>query len=116
MTTSFAELGLNEQILAGVEDLGFTTPTPVQEQAIPLVLQGRDVIASAQTGTGTTCAFALPVLQNLTEASRAAREEIVAHVDDAADVADEAPDVLADEVPGESLSVPASSSSSSIKD
>ena len=63
MTTSFAELGLNEQILAGVDALGFTTPTPVQEQAIPLVLEGRDVVASAQTGTGKTAAFTLPALQ-----------------------------------------------------
>ena len=57
MTTTFAELGLNEQILAGVEALGFTTPTPVQAEAIPAVLQGRDVVASAQTGTGKTAAF-----------------------------------------------------------
>ena len=63
MTTSFAELGLNEQILAGVEALGFTQPTPVQAQAIPLVLEGRDIVASAQTGTGKTAAFALPALQ-----------------------------------------------------
>ena len=63
MTTSFAELGLNEQILAGVDALGFTQPTPVQEQAIPLVLEGRDIVASAQTGTGKTAAFALPTLQ-----------------------------------------------------
>ena len=60
---TFAELGLNEQILAGVEDLGFTTPTPVQAQAIPEVLRGRDIVASAQTGTGKTAAFALPTLQ-----------------------------------------------------
>ena len=63
MTTSFAELGLNEQILAGVTALGFTTPTPVQAQAIPVVLTGRDIVASAQTGTGKTAAFALPTLQ-----------------------------------------------------
>ena len=63
MNTSFAELGLNEQILAGVEALGFETPTPVQAQAIPVVLEGRDVVASAQTGTGKTAAFALPALQ-----------------------------------------------------
>ncbi|MBR3235478.1 MAG: DEAD/DEAH box helicase [Atopobiaceae bacterium] len=63
MTTTFAELGLNEQILAGVDALGFTQPTPVQEQAIPLVLQGRDLVASAQTGTGKTAAFTLPALQ-----------------------------------------------------
>jgi ATP-dependent RNA helicase RhlE len=65
MDNAFAELGLNEQILAGVESLGFTQPTPVQEQAIPLVLEGRDLVASAQTGTGKTAAFALPTLQRI---------------------------------------------------
>ena len=65
MTTSFAELGLNEQILAGVNALGFSTPTPVQTGAIPEVLAGRDVVASAQTGTGKTAAFALPTLQRI---------------------------------------------------
>ena len=65
MTTSFAELGLNEQILAGVNALGFSTPTPVQAGAIPEVLAGRDVVASAQTGTGKTAAFALPTLQRI---------------------------------------------------
>ena len=65
MTTSFAELGLNEQILAGVDALGFSTPTPVQTGAIPEVLAGRDVVASAQTGTGKTAAFALPTLQRI---------------------------------------------------
>ncbi|MGN0076056.1 MAG: DEAD/DEAH box helicase [Parafannyhessea sp.] len=75
MNKTFAELGLDEHILQGVEALGFTTPTPVQEQAIPLVLAGRDVIASAQTGTGKTAAFALPILQLIEPYSRAAREE-----------------------------------------
>lgn len=65
MTSSFAELGLNEQILAGVDALGFSTPTPVQAGAIPEVLAGRDVVASAQTGTGKTAAFALPTLQRI---------------------------------------------------
>ncbi|MGN0287629.1 MAG: DEAD/DEAH box helicase, partial [Atopobiaceae bacterium] len=74
-TSKFAELGLNEQILAGVEALGFTDPTPVQAQAIPLVLAGKDVVASAQTGTGKTAAFALPVLQVIQPYSRAAREQ-----------------------------------------
>ena len=68
MTTSFAELGLNEQILAGVDSLGFTEPTPVQAQAIPVVLEGRDIVASAQTGTGKTAAFGLPTLQLVTGA------------------------------------------------
>ena len=75
MNKSFAELGLDEHILRGIDALGFTTPTPVQEQAIPLVLAGRDVIASAQTGTGKTAAFALPILQLIAPYSRAAREE-----------------------------------------
>ncbi|MCI1665757.1 MAG: DEAD/DEAH box helicase [Atopobiaceae bacterium] len=65
MSTSFAELGLNEHILEGVDALGFTEPTPVQAQAIPSALEGRDIVASAQTGTGKTCAFALPVLQRI---------------------------------------------------
>ena len=69
MTTSFAELGLNEQILAGVDALGFSTPTPVQADAIPAVLAGRDVVASAQTGTGKTAAFALPTLQRIADKS-----------------------------------------------
>lgn len=67
MTTSFAELGLNEQILAGVDALGFSMPTPVQAGAIPEVLAGRDVVASAQTGTGKTAAFALPTLQRIAD-------------------------------------------------
>ena len=69
MTTSFAELGLNEQILAGVDALGFSMPTPVQADAIPEVLAGRDVVASAQTGTGKTAAFALPTLQRIADKS-----------------------------------------------
>lgn len=69
MITSFAELGLNEQILAGVDALGFSMPTPVQAGAIPEVLAGRDVVASAQTGTGKTAAFALPTLQRIADKS-----------------------------------------------
>ncbi len=72
MDTTFAELGLNERILQGVEALGFDTPTPVQAQAIPAVLAGRDVVASAQTGTGKTAAFTLPVLQLIAEPPRSA--------------------------------------------
>ena len=73
MTTTFAELGLNEQILAGVEALGFAEPTPVQEAAIPAVLEGRDVVASAQTGTGKTAAFALPALQRISDTRASSR-------------------------------------------
>ena len=65
MEITFAELGLNEQILAGVATLGFNAPTPVQAEAIPAVLAGKDVVASAQTGTGKTAAFMLPTLQRI---------------------------------------------------
>ncbi|MEE0026146.1 MAG: DEAD/DEAH box helicase, partial [Atopobiaceae bacterium] len=105
MCNSFAELGLNEQILAGVEALGFTTPTPVQAQAIPAVLEGRDVVASAQTGTGKTAAFALPVLQRIAPASRAAREDLVRQMPANVD-SDAASDVQLDAIPQDSLSVP----------
>ena len=81
MTTSFAELGLNEQILAGVEDLGFTEPTPVQAESIPLVLQGRDIVASAQTGTGKTAAFALPTLQLIASMDGASTAAVTAEGD-----------------------------------
>ena len=80
MINLFAELGLNEQILEGVEALGFTVPTPVQSKAIPEVLAGRDIIASAQTGTGKTAAFALPILQVIADASRTAREKQAAEI------------------------------------
>ena len=65
MTTSFHELGLSEKTLAAVERLGYEEPTPVQQQAIPLVLEGRDIIAAAKTGTGKTAAFSLPTMDRL---------------------------------------------------
>ncbi len=61
----FADLGLSEPILAALRDLGYDEPTPIQEQAIPAMLGGRDVIAHAQTGTGKTAAFALPIIERL---------------------------------------------------
>jgi ATP-dependent RNA helicase RhlE len=62
---SFASLGLSEPLLRALDELGFATPTPVQLQAIPAIRSGRDVMAAAQTGTGKTAAFALPLLQRL---------------------------------------------------
>jgi ATP-dependent RNA helicase RhlE len=62
---SFAVLGLSEKMLEGVRAMGYTEPTPIQLRAIPLVLSGKDVIGSAQTGTGKTAAFALPILSKL---------------------------------------------------
>lgn len=62
---SFNAFSLDPRILAGVERAGFTTPTPIQQQAIPIVLQDRDLLGLAQTGTGKTAAFLLPIFQRL---------------------------------------------------
>ena len=61
--TTFEELGLSEPVLEALEHLGYKQPTPIQEETIPLLLQGRDVIGQAQTGTGKTAAFGLPMLE-----------------------------------------------------
>ena len=63
--SGFEQLGLIEPLLRAVTELGYQTPTPVQAEAIPLVLEGRDLMAGAQTGTGKTAAFALPILQQI---------------------------------------------------
>ncbi|MBI3746948.1 MAG: DEAD/DEAH box helicase, partial [Chloroflexi bacterium] len=68
---SFDQLGLTPELLRAVADQGYTEPTPVQAEAIPFVLAGRDVLAGAQTGTGKTAAFVLPMIQRL-HASRPA--------------------------------------------
>ncbi|MBP7335143.1 DEAD/DEAH box helicase [Niveispirillum sp.] len=61
----FSELGLGSEVLRAVEEVGYTTPTPIQEKAIPWVLQGRDVLGCAQTGTGKTASFTLPMIEIL---------------------------------------------------
>ena len=63
----FNELNIIQPILIAIEEEGYTTPTPIQEQAIPLVLQGNDLMGCAQTGTGKTAAFSIPILQLLSE-------------------------------------------------
>jgi ATP-dependent RNA helicase RhlE len=63
--TSFSELGLAAPLLRALEEAGYETPTPIQAQAIPTVLEGRDLLGIAQTGTGKTAAFALPILHRL---------------------------------------------------
>lgn len=63
----FKNLGLDERLLKGVEAMGYTVPTPIQEQAIPKALAGRDIIGCAQTGTGKTAAFILPILQRMSK-------------------------------------------------
>ena len=62
---SFSKFGLSNAILEGVRAMGYVEPTPIQQRAIPLILAGQDVIGSAQTGTGKTAAFALPILSQL---------------------------------------------------
>ncbi|WP_298424332.1 DEAD/DEAH box helicase, partial [Rhodoblastus sp.] len=69
----FSDLGLSEKVLRAVEDSGYTTPTPIQAQAIPHVLAGRDVLGIAQTGTGKTAAFTLPMLCRLEQGRARAR-------------------------------------------
>lgn len=62
---NFSELGLSDAILSAVQEMGFQTPSPIQAQAIPPLLEGRDVIGQAQTGTGKTAAFGIPTLQSI---------------------------------------------------
>ena len=64
---AFASLGIDSRVLAAIEDLGYETPSPIQAETIPLLLEGRDVVGLAQTGTGKTAAFAVPALSRLAE-------------------------------------------------
>ena len=62
---NFSEFGFDPSVMEGIEAMGYESPTPIQEKAIPAILQGKDIIGSAQTGTGKTAAFLLPVIQNI---------------------------------------------------
>jgi len=73
LNSAFEALGLSEALVRAVTDLGYTAPTPIQQQAIPAVLAGGDLMAGAQTGTGKTAAFVLPILQRLTATPRTAQ-------------------------------------------
>ena len=70
---SFDQLGLGPDILRAVADAGYTAATPIQAQAIPIVLQGRDVLGCAQTGTGKTASFTLPMIEALSKGRARAR-------------------------------------------
>lgn len=74
---TFADLGLGKNVLRAVEKLGYSAPTPVQAQAIPLVLDGVDVAAAAQTGTGKTAAFALPLMDAIPRVKKHAKPQIL---------------------------------------
>lgn len=77
---TFSDLGLRAELLRAVEAQGYSTPTPIQHQAIPAVLKGGDLLASAQTGTGKTAGFTLPMLQRLADGPRPAPRQIRALV------------------------------------
>ncbi len=62
---SFNDLGLGENVLRAVADVGYSEPTPIQAQAIPIILMGRDLVGLAQTGTGKTAGFTLPMIEIL---------------------------------------------------
>src|SRR5690606_37477341 len=64
-TLPFQSLALSDEILKAVEEMGFTEASPIQSEAIPFLLEGKDVIGQAQTGTGKTAAFSIPMLENL---------------------------------------------------
>ncbi len=72
---SFSQLGLSAEILRAVADQGYDTPTPIQLQAIPVILAGRDLMAAAQTGTGKTAGFTLPILQLLSDRVQAGKHK-----------------------------------------
>ena len=74
---SFSDLGLEPGLVRAVAEKGYATPTPIQRAAIPAVLAGRDVLAGAQTGTGKTAAFVLPILQRLREPQGSAPRALV---------------------------------------
>lgn len=73
---SFDSLGLPEELLRAVKEQGYTKPSPIQEQAIPVILEGKDVMAAAQTGTGKTAGFTLPLLANLMKGERAKANQV----------------------------------------
>ena len=62
---TFKELGLSKPLLDALDRLDYNTPTPIQEQAIPIVLKGEDLLGCAQTGTGKTAAFVIPIIERL---------------------------------------------------
>ena len=76
-TVGFEALGLHENVLASIRDAGYTTPTPIQRDAIPLARRGRDLIGLAQTGTGKTAAFTLPIIDRLIDGPRRTRALIL---------------------------------------
>ena len=74
---AFAQLGLSQPVLEGIKAMGYVEPTPIQLRAIPIIMAGHDIIGSAQTGTGKTAAFALPILTKLAHGQNRTRALIL---------------------------------------
>ena len=77
---SFAELGLSKPILSAIKDSGYSKPSPIQKQAIPAILENNDIMAAAQTGTGKTAGFTLPLLEILSRGAKANPNQVRALV------------------------------------
>ncbi|MEP7216001.1 MAG: DEAD/DEAH box helicase, partial [Anaerolineaceae bacterium] len=75
--TAFTDLGLSEAVLQTIDGLGYEEPTPIQAHAIPPLMLGKDIIAQAQTGTGKTAAFAIPLVEAVDPANRNVQAVIV---------------------------------------
>lgn len=105
MVSTFEALGLQEQFLQAIIKMGFAQPTPIQQEAIPALLSGRDVIGQAQTGTGKTAAFMLPLLQKLEGNQRSVQALVLAPTRELAKQVAEAGMQLAQETPVRILAV-----------
>ena len=66
-TDNFGDLVLEKRVVAALKDMGFEEPSPIQQQAVPPLLEGKDIIGQAQTGTGKTAAFGIPIVQGIEE-------------------------------------------------
>lgn len=73
----FENLKLTEPVLRALQDEGYTTPTPIQAKAIPYVLNGKDLLGCAQTGTGKTAAFSIPIIQNLLSETKVSGRKVI---------------------------------------
>ena len=78
MAPTFADLHLSPDVLRAIDALGFEEPTPIQANTIPLLLDGQDVLAQAQTGTGKTAAFSLPVVERIDTGKRTVQSLVLA--------------------------------------
>ncbi|MBK67604.1 MAG: RNA helicase [Rickettsiales bacterium] len=102
----FSQFTLNKKLLSAINDMGYVNPTPIQEKAIPIALQGKDVLGLAQTGTGKTASFMLPILEKLSKGSlRKVRALVIAPTRELAEQIHQSAISLAKHMPIQSLSI-----------